>query len=166
RNRVTPRANAYVGKGGSVASAQYEGTEILSASGEERRAAAFVGDYLVLGTRDQVLKIIDTSLGQNGEDGDQLLKEALSIRPADASIISYRPRAEDAGKLMLAISQLTRATDGSAELLNEESARKALDRVPRSISFTEFRDYGIYIQTRSAVGNLSAIAPLIGGGEK
>jgi len=47
----------------------------------------------------------------------------------------------------------------------ENSARKALDRLPPSISFTEFRDYGIYIQTRSAVGNFSAIASLIGTGE-
>src|SRR5262249_32173249 len=57
RNRVTPRVNAYVGKRASVTTEQYEGTEILAASGEERRAAAFVGDYLVLGTRDQVMKI-------------------------------------------------------------------------------------------------------------
>jgi hypothetical protein len=166
RNRVTPRASDYVGKGASINREQYDGAEILLASGEERRAAAFVDDYLVLGTRDQVTRIIDTQSSHQGEDSDQRLKELLSVRPTDASIISYRPRTEDAGKLLLAISQLTRATDGSADLLNEEPARKALDRLPRSISFTSFRDYGVFIETRSAIGNLSAITALIGTEEK
>lgn len=166
RSRVMPRANAYVGKGAPVNSEQYEGTEILVASGNERRAAAFVGDYLVLGTRYQVIKIIDTYSGHQGEDGDQRIKEMLSARPADASIVSYRPGAEDAGKLLLAISKLTRSTDGSPELLNEDPARKALERLPRSISFTTFRDYGVFIETNSAVGNLSAIGALIGTDEK
>jgi len=166
RNRVTPLVSAYVGKGGLVNSEKYEGVEILVASGEERRAAAFVDEYVVLGTRDQVTRIIDTKSAHQGEDSDQKLKELLSIRPADASIVSYRPRAEDAGKLLLVISQLTRATDGSPDLLNGDPARKALDRLPGSISFTTFRDYGVFIETRSAVGNLSAIAGLISTDEK
>jgi hypothetical protein len=74
-------------------------------------------------------------------------------------------RVEDAGRLLLAISRLTRVTDGSLELLDRDSARKALDRLPPSISFTEFRDYGVYTESRSAVGNFSAIASLIGTGE-
>ena len=166
RSRVMPRANAYVGKSAPVNSEQYEGTEVLVASGDERRAAAFVGDYLVLGTRDQVIKMIDTGSGHQGEDGDQRLKELLSARPADASIISYRPRTEEAGRLLLAISKLTRSSDGSPELLNEDPARKALERLPRSISFTTFRDYGVFIETHSAAGNLTVIGALIGSDEK
>ena len=162
RSRVMPRANAYVGRGAPVNGEQYEGTEILVASGDERRAAAFAGDYLVLGTRDQVIKIIDTGSAHRGEDGDQRLKEILSARAVDASIISYRPRAEDAGRLLLGISKLTRSTDGSPELLNEDPVRKALERLPPSISFTTFRDYGVFIETHSPVGNLGVIGELIG----
>jgi hypothetical protein len=167
KNRLTPHVNAYLTRvGDSVKNEQYEGTEILVASADERRALAFIGDYLVLGTRDQLIKMIDTSAKHQGENGDQRLQELLSTRPPDASIVSYRPRAEDAGKLLLAISQLTRATDGSPDLLNEEPARKAVDRLPRSISFTEFRDYGVYVETRSAVGNLRAITGLIATDEE
>jgi len=165
RSRVMPRANAYVGKGAPVNSEQYGGAEVLVAYGDDRRAAAFVGDYLLLGTRDQVIKMIDTGSEHQGEDSDQRLKELLSARPADASIISYRPGAGEAGKLLLAVSKLTRSTDGSPELLSEDPARKALERLPRSISFTTFRDYGVFVETRSAVGNLSAIGALIGTGE-
>jgi len=49
--------------------------------------------------------------------------------------------------------------------LATDAARKALDRLPPSITFTEFRSYGVYIETHSAVGNLGSIASLIGTGE-
>jgi hypothetical protein len=64
---------------------------------------------------------------------------------------------------MLAISKLTRVTDGSRELLEQESVRAALDRVPPRVSFTEFRASGIYTETRSAVGNFGLVASLFGG---
>lgn len=165
RNRVTPHIKAYVGRT-SDAIEQYEGSEILVSLEHERRAAAFVGNYLVLGTRDQIIRLIDINARHQGEDGDQQLKELLSARPADASIISYRARSDDAGRLLLAISHLTRATDGSPDLLNQDSARKALDLLPRSISYTTFRDYGVYVETHSAVGNLGAIGGLIRTGDE
>jgi hypothetical protein len=165
RNRVTPHINAYLGRT-SDSVEQYEGSEILVSLEHERRAAAFVGNYVVLGTRDQLIRIIDTNARHQGEDGDQRLKDLLSTRPSDASIISYRSRSDDAGRLLLAMSRLTRATDGSPDLLNQDSTRKALDLLPRSISYTMFRDYGVYVETHSAVGNLGAIGGLIQTGEE
>lgn len=167
RPRVAPLVGRYLKlSSASLTTEQHNGTGILVSSDDDRRAAAFVGDFLVLGTRDQIVKVIETNAKRDGQDGDERLKQLLSTRPANASIIHHRARVEDAGKLLLAISKLTRVTDGSLEFLDRDSARKALDRLPHSISFTEFRDYGIYTQTHSAVGNLSAIASLIGtGGE-
>jgi len=167
RPRVAPMVGRYLKRRAALLTTkQHDGTEILVSSDDDRRAAAFVGDFLVLGTRDQIIKVIETNAKRDGQDGDERLKRVLSTRPANASIIHYRARVEDAGKLLLAISKLTRVSDGSLEFLDRDSARKALDRLPRSISFTEFRDYGVYTQTHSAVGNFSVIASLIGtGGE-
>lgn len=162
--RLAPAVNRYLTRRGQTTTTEsYNGTEITVSSGDERRAAAFVDDYLVLGTRDQIGAMIDTNAKGEGLDGDEQLKKRLALRPAEASIISYRPRSEDAGKLLLAVSKVTRVTDGSPELLEREDARKALGRLPASISFTEFRSYGVFTQTRSAVGNFSALASLIGG---
>lgn len=168
KTRVAPIVNKYLTrKAPSVKSQEHDGTEILISPEDDQRAAAFVGDFLVLGTYDQIIKIVETNTKRDGNDGDERLKRDLSNRPTNASIISYRPRVENAGKLLLAISKLTRVTDGSPELLDRDSVRKALDQLPRSISFTEFRDYGVYTETHSAVGNFSALAGLIGnnGGE-
>ena len=164
-SRIGPIVNKYLTrKAASVRNEEHEGTQILVSSDDDRRAAAFVGDFLVLGTRDQIIKIVETNSKGDGSDKDERLKRILSSRPTNTSIISYRPRVEDAGKLLLAISKLTRVTDGSPELLDRDSMRKAIDQLPPAISFTEFREYGVYTETHSAVGNFSAIAGLIGNG--
>lgn len=166
RSRIAPIVNRYLArKAARITAEQDTGIEVLVSSNEDRRAAAFVGDFLVLGTRDQIGTIIATQANRDGIDGDERLKQGLSTRPAEASIVSYRPRVEDAGKLLLGISKLMRVTDGSQELLDRDEARKAIDRLPPSISFTEFRSYGVYTQTHSAAGNFSSIASLIGSGE-
>ena len=166
RARLTPLVNKYLTrKGASVTTEQNDGIEIFVASNDDRRAVAYAGDFLVLGTRDQISMIVTTYAKRDGIDGDQRLKQGLSSVTGTAPIISYRPRSEDAGKLLLAVSKLMRVTDGSQELLDRDAARKALDRLPPSITFTEFRSYGVYIETHSAVGNLGSIASLIGTGE-
>lgn len=165
--RVAPIVDRYLKrKAASIKSEQNNGTEILISSDDDRRAAAFVADFLVLGARDQIVKVIETNAKRDGQNNDERLKQSLSARPASASIVHYRAGVEDAGKFLLAISKLTRVTDGSPELLDREAARKALDRLPRSISFTEFRDYGVYTETHSAVGNFRVIAALVGSGEE
>lgn len=149
-------------KGGSAIREQSSGVEIMVSSNDDRRAAAFVRDFLVLGTRDQIVKILEAEGKRGGLDSDLRFKQILASRPADTSIVSYRSRVDEAGKLFLAISKLTRVTDGSPELLERDSAREALDRLPRSNSFTEFRGSGIYIETHSAVGNFSVLGSLFG----
>ena len=164
RARLEPNVNKYLNVRSSMSTRkeQYLETEILVSADDNRRAAAFVGDFLVLGTRDQIVKVIDTSLNRTGQDGDVRFRRVLGSRPSNASIIQYRTRVDDAGELLLAISKLTRVTDGSRELLDRDPVRQALDRLPRSTSFTEFRDYGVYTNVHSAVGNLSLLGGLIG----
>ncbi len=163
RSGVQPALTRYLShRGASTTSERQDETEIVVSSSEDRRAAAFVGDFLVLGTRDQILEIIRSRTQGDGMDTDERLKQILVSRPANASVVTYRPGTQAAGRFMVAISKLTRATGGSLELLERDSVRRALDRVPRAVSFTEFRNFGVYAETRSAVGNFSALASLIG----
>jgi hypothetical protein len=162
--RLAPIVNRYLEiEGAKLTTDSYEGNEILISSNEDGRAAAFVGSYLVLATRDQIIKMIDSQASGTGIAADERLKDALSKRPARASIISYRSESSDAGELMLAISKVTRVTDGSRDLLEQDSVRAALNRVPPRVSFTEFRGSGVYTETRSAVGNFGLVASLFGG---
>jgi hypothetical protein len=148
--------------GGRISRESFKGVEVLISSNEDGRAAAFVEGYLLLGTRDQITKMIDAKANETGIANDARLKDAIARRPSGASIISYRPETSDAGELLLAISKLTRVTDGSRDLLEQGPIRAALDRVPPKVSFTEFHDSGIYTETRSAVGYFGLFAILFG----
>jgi Protein of unknown function (DUF3352) len=161
REALFPAVARYLKRGGAkIATEQYKDIEIASSSNKDQRAAAFVGDYLVLATRDQVIEIADTHLSGNVFANNERLRQAIEGRPAAATIFSYRPQPSDAGELMLALSKLAGVTDGSRGLLEQDSVRGHLARVPPSVSFTEFRDYGIYTETRSAVGNFYLLAKL------
>ena len=165
RSRLQPFVVKYLTHSGILMPAEHDdGTEIMISS-DAGRAAAFVGDFLVLGTRDQIVEVLRTQSRRDGLDGDERLKRSLANRPINASVISYHPSAEDAGRLLLALSKLMRVTDGSRELIEGDTARRAIERMPPSVSFTEFRGAGVYTETHSAVGNLSAIGSLIGTDE-
>jgi hypothetical protein len=151
--------------GARVTTESYNDAEMRISSHEDGRAAAFAGSYLILGTRDQVVRVLDTQSSGNGIARDERLKQAIASRTAKTSIITLKPEVTDAGELMLAISKLTRVTDGSRDLLEQDSMRKALDRLPVTVSFTEFRGYGVYVETRSAVGNFGLLTSLMGGDE-
>jgi hypothetical protein len=166
RAQVLPALARYLGEGNSsIATEQYGGLEIVRSSNEDGRAASFVRGYLVLGTRDQIITIINAQASGRSVATDERLKQVFKARPSNASIISYRPAVEEAGEMMLAIAKLTRVSDGSPEALEQEEAQAALDRLPPSVSFTEFRDYGIYTQAHSAIGSFNLISSLAGGQE-
>lgn len=159
--RLATVVERYLARDGSrVAAETYNGAEIRISSHEDGRAAAFVGGYLILATRYQIAKIIDTQSNGTSIASDERLRQAIASRPANASIISLKPDAKDAAELVLAISKLTRVTDGSRDLLNGDAPRRALDRLPPAVSFTQFRSYGLLTESQSAVGNFSLLASL------
>jgi hypothetical protein len=161
-----PVVDRYLRLGGAaVLPGVFEDVVVLSSSNPDGRAAAFVDNYLVLGTRDQMPLLIDARGSRSAAASDERIVRALRDCPASASMISCRPGVDDAGELMLTISKLTRVTDGSRELLASGPVRAALGRLPPSVSFTEFRDSGVYTETRSAAGNFTLLASLFGSGE-
>jgi len=106
--------------------------------------------------------MIDAEAGGGSLTGIPAVRQSLAARPPGASIVSYKREAQDAGEMMLAISRLTRVTDGSRELLEREPVKQAMGRLMPAISFTEFRGYGVYTETRSAVGNFGLIGSVVG----
>ena len=161
RSKLAPVLDRYLGEGGSkVSTVEYNGTQVSVSSNEDNRAAAFVGEFLILATRDQMARMIDAQANDSALNHDERLSKALINPPATATIISYRPEVMDAAEMMKAVAALTRSGP-----TDETALASALDRLPPTLSFTEFRDYGIITESRSAVGNFSLIASFAGGDE-
>jgi hypothetical protein len=159
RSKLAPVVDRYLGEGGSkVSTVEYNGKQVSVSSNKDNRAAAFVGEFLILATRDQMARMIDAEANDSALSNDERLAKVLTSPPATATIISYRPEMTDAAEMMKAVAALTRS--GPAD---EEALASALDRLPPSLSFTEFRDYGIITESRSAVGNFGLIGSLAGG---
>ncbi|HEY7546674.1 MAG TPA: hypothetical protein VID27_17415, partial [Blastocatellia bacterium] len=166
KNKVSASVSKYLTRGGAAVSAdQYAGVEIQVSSHKDHRAAAFTDDFVILGTRDQIARMIDVRSSGESVATDARFQKALANRSNSAAMISSRPDFTDAGEMMLAISKLTRVTDGSRELLEQPAVKDALDKLIPSISSTEFRGQGVYTETRSSVGIFSLIASLIGNDE-
>ncbi|HSE98955.1 MAG TPA: hypothetical protein VLD57_11875 [Blastocatellia bacterium] len=162
REKLSKTISRYLGRDGAqVSTFQHNGTDISASSNEDRRAAAFVGDFVILGTTDQIKAMIDAQGGDTLAK-DERIGRAFAARPLSASLMSYRPESSEAADMMLAIARLTRVSDGSREILEQPRVRAAIEGVPPEYSFTEFRDYGIYTETRSAVGSFGLIGYLAG----
>ncbi|HSO75128.1 MAG TPA: DUF3352 domain-containing protein [Blastocatellia bacterium] len=165
RVKLAPLVERYLTlEGGTITPETYNGTELKVSSSDDRRAVAFVADYLVLATRDQIRRMIDTGAASGALAIDERFRKALANHPSGSPMLTYRPERDSAARLMLGISKLTRVTDGSPQLLEAGAMHGAVDRLPSVASSTSFRDYGIYSETRSAVGNFSALASLFGAG--
>lgn len=159
RAALAPVVNRYLTAGGAkVTTANYRNSELALSTHEDGRGVAFVGDFLILGSRPQMEKIIDAREENRTVADDAKVTTALQSLPTTASIYGYEADEREAAAMMLAISKLTRVTDGAQELLDSDRLRQAIGRLPGSASYTEFRDYGIYSQSRSALGILQNLA--------
>jgi hypothetical protein len=162
--RLAPFITRYLARGGAqVTTDNVGGIDVLVSSGEDGRAAAFIGNFLVLATRQQIKHMTDAQASGSVIAADERLQTVIGLRPQGAAIVSLKPEDDRAGELLLGVSRLTRVSDGSPELLEQERVRQALNRLSPTAGFTEFRDYGIYNETRSAIGNFAMLAALIGG---
>ena len=165
KTRLAPFITRYLARGdGKVATENVGGTDVLVSSGEDGRAAAFIGNFLALATRQQVGRMMDAQAAGHVIAADERLQTAIGQRPQGTAIVSLKADDRRAGELLLGVSKLTRVTDGSPELLEQEKVRQALERLPPTAGFTEFRAYGIYNETRSAIGNFGLLVALVGGG--
>lgn len=155
---LTPYLQRYLTyENSSVSTEQYKGVDVAVSSFKDGRCAAFVGDWLVLATHDQIASVIDAQAANKTVAQNSRIMTAVASQPDGSSIISCNVEPGDAAQMMLAVSKITRTTNGSPELLQLSSIHKAESDLVPTISFTEFRDSGVYTETRSPVGNFSLL---------
>jgi hypothetical protein len=158
KTKLAPILERYLSESGSkVSTVEYKGKQVSISSHEDNRAAAYAGDFLILATREQIAKMIDAEASNEGLRNDERLAQVLGNPPATATIISYKPEVRDAAEMMMAVAALTDSPPADQAAIDA-----AVDRVPPSVSFTEFRDFGIITESRSAVGNFSLISSFAG----
>jgi hypothetical protein len=162
RDRVglLPVAEAYMRKdGGKVSVETYKGVEILRTAAADGRAVAFVGDYAVVATRDQVVGMIEAREGGGGNAAP--MRQALARSP-NAVLVSQRDDRAATAELFLVLSRTLEASDGAPEILDSQPVRDALATLPPSASVTEPRAGGLYSETHSAVGNFAYLTAVMG----
>jgi hypothetical protein len=154
RAGLLPVVERYLRKDGArVSGESAAGYDILSSTHEDGRAAAFVGRYVVLGTREQLARVVAARTAPAPSPA-RPLAEAIEREPS-AVIATQRDDRAAAGELILAVSAALRATDGSPELLQSPEAAEALAGLAPAVSLTRLRDGGLYTETRSPVGSLT-----------
>jgi hypothetical protein len=162
RLQVMPPLLRYLKQGSTAVNVvHHRGIELSVSSHSDSRAAAFVGEYLALGTRQQVESVIDAQQDGASVAADARVSRVFENASAATPIVSCRPSVDEALEMMLALSELTRATDGSRELLEKAEIKEARARLPVSASVTQFREYGVYTESRSAAGNFTFLGSLL-----
>lgn len=131
------------------------GFEILNSSEPSRGSAVFIGNFLALGRRAQLLRLIESQRsGQNLKASPQF---ALTAKPTtNAPSISYASIGEESSEMMIALARLT----GLAVI---PASVPVLDQLPLAVSATSIKDQGLFVETRSAFGNFPFLLSLVSG---
>jgi hypothetical protein len=138
---------------GSVKRTNYQGIEITSAS-NNGRAFAFIGNYLVLSSPKQVIRLIAEREKQlawlSTEQGATL---RLSETPSQALIYSFSSVAQDTEKMMAVVARRLKAKpSGDAAL--------PLQQLPWTTTVTSLTERGVYRESNSPVGNFPLLVTI------
>lgn len=142
--------------GARVSSLEANGVEILASTHDDQRAAAFVGRFVLLGTPAQIIAAVAARAGGGAAAG---LAAVVAGRP-NALVASQRADVEDAAMALAGIARLLRLKTPADEQLGSETKRNAIAAIPPALSVTEVARGGVYVETRSALGNLSLVSVL------
>jgi hypothetical protein len=132
-----------------VADQHYQEMEYFTA---EDRAGAFLGRFAILGTKEQLMKLIDNWKANKSISNDSAVREDFKSHSAKSVIQSYDPNQTDTGDAMLKVATLLRVSDGNPEVLNRPEIHAVLQQTAPLVSFTTLNDIGVYTESRSALG--------------
>ena len=131
------------------------GIELLNSSEPTRGSAAFIGNFLALGRRDQIVRLIELHrAGQNLKASPQFA--ATAKLAANIPALSYSSVKEESNEMMTALARL-------AGLAVIPANVTALDQLPFAASATSVGEHGLLIETRSPFGNFPFLVSLIAG---
>ena len=133
-------------RGGALRRDTYRGIEITQSSDARRGAAAWIGDFLALGARSQLLRLIENK--QNGESLAEAPRFITASKPAaEAPVQSFSSVSEETGEMMSAL----------ARWLSDNQVPRppapTLNQLPFAASATSLYQNGIYIESHAPLGN-------------
>jgi len=158
--KLLPTVGRYLRKGSTekVNSEEYKSLEIVTSPDKEMQAIAFLEEYLVVGTRSQLIKFID--IWQQEQKTQAYNLELVKNNPS-AIFLSHKLENQKVGEFFLNLSRLLRTTDGAREILSTEPIKSLLAQTPASISVGYFLDEGLMIEKRSPLGVFTWLSNLI-----
>lgn len=141
-------------RGATLRHETYRGAEIIQSSDLRRGAAVFVGNFLALASRPQLIRLIDES--QSGESLANAPQFMASSKPSpQAPVLSFSSVKDETGEMMAA---LTRWLAG--ESLPPVPA-PTLNQLPLAASATSLSESGIYIESHAPFGNFPFFITLV-----
>jgi hypothetical protein len=160
--KLLPTVGRYLRRdGGQVRSEDYQGVEIVMGTGSEERSAAFLGSYLALSTHSEIKTVIDAWRSVERGSIDTARIDGVMEGGEGAVLISSRFDRRPAAELMLGLSRLLRATDGSRELLDAPRVQAAMAELPPSVSAARIITEGILMETQSPLGAFTVVSEFL-----
>ena len=139
----------------SINRENFNGVELLNSSEPSRGSAVFTGNFLALGRREQLIRLIESNRsGQNLKASPQFA--ATAKLAVNAPSLSYSSIKEESNEMMTGLARLVGFAAVPANVA-------ALDQLPLSASATSIGEQGLLIESRSPFGNLPFLVSLIAG---
>ena len=136
----------------SINKENFAGQELWVSSEPTRGAAVFIGNFLALGQRSQLLNLIEANRTNQTLKNSERFK--LTSRPsAVAPSLSFASVKDESSELMIALARLTGLSVIPANVA-------ALDQLPLAASATSLNEQGLFIESRSPFGNLPFLVSL------
>ncbi len=149
----------FTARGASLLREKYKEREIVRSSDQRRGAAVIVGDFLALGRRERLMRLIDSQQGGKGFKNSPQFTAANKIQQP-AAVKSFTSVKEESGEMLAAIARWTASGSG------KPPSSAALDHLPFASSATSINDRGVYVESHSPFGNFPFIVSLIDGSMK
>ena len=147
----------FTSRGAALSREKYKGRDILRSSDARRGAAVIIGEFLALGGRERLMRLIDSY--QSGRSLNNSLQFITANKIAQpAAVKSFTSVKEESGEMLATIARWMGSESGG-----QPSNGAALDRLPFASSATSFNDRGVYVESHSPFGNLPFLISIMAG---
>ncbi|HEX5082255.1 MAG TPA: hypothetical protein VFY40_09420 [Blastocatellia bacterium] len=134
----------------------YKGREIFRSSDDRHGAALIIGDFLALGSRESLTRLIEANQsGRSFINSPELAAADKTREPA--AVKSFTSVKEETGEMLSAIARW----NGLAPLT--PSTRSGIDQLYLATSGATINDSGVYVESHSPFGNFPFFISLVDG---
>lgn len=134
----------------------YSGVEIINSGSSRKGSAAFIGDFVAIGGRAQLIRLIETQ--RKGESFKSVIRsDAEGAMPEGAAIMSFSSVKDESIEMM---GTIARWAGGSAP---PRPGTLSTMQLPFATSVTSLKEQGIYIESHSPFGNLPFFVSMVDG---